>query len=277
MKIFAIMIVKNEEDIIENVLAASCKWADKIFIVDNGSEDNTWNIIQSMKNEKIVPVKQDFRPFRDDMRAEIFNEFRHLASKDDWWAFSLDADEFYVDDPKEFLKNIPQKYHVVAKKSLDYVITEEDIIEHQFSGVFSEDIKFIKYLKPKCWSEYRFFRHRDSIKWTLGKNLHQPSPIGICYPKRILVKHYQYRSPVQMQKRLDTRNAIQGKNKTGIFSHINQNSWRELLVKRENAIYDGGGESFYRDEQLLTTYNNSLEQSFWKKIIIRAGISLKVW
>lgn len=51
MKIFAIMLVKNEADIVASVLKDAEKWADKIFILDNGSTDGTWEIIQSLKNE----------------------------------------------------------------------------------------------------------------------------------------------------------------------------------------------------------------------------------
>ena len=50
MKIFAIMLVKNEADIVASVLKDAEKWADKIFILDNGSTDGTWEIIQSLKN-----------------------------------------------------------------------------------------------------------------------------------------------------------------------------------------------------------------------------------
>ncbi len=275
MKIFAIMIVKNESDIIQSALASARVWADKIYVMDNGSSDGTWEIIQSMADETIVPVKQDFRPFRDDMRAEIFERYRAEATDEDWWAFSLDADEFYVDDPRKFLKSIPQKYHVVAKKSLDYVITKEDVNEYAFTGDFEIDKEHIKYLKKRCWCEYRFFRHRDSIRWKQGRNLHQPSPVGVLAPNRILVKHYQFRSPIQIQKRLDTRNAIQ-KGNTNIFQHITQTDWLETLETRNNCILDSGGG--YHNEAIFQSYNRSgLNQAVWKILLIRFGIFLRIW
>ena len=58
MKIFAIMLVKNEADIVGSVLKDAQKWADKIFILDNGSTDGTWEIIQSLKNDIITQCKQ---------------------------------------------------------------------------------------------------------------------------------------------------------------------------------------------------------------------------
>lgn len=118
MKIFAIMLVKNEADIVGYVLKKAEKWADKIFIIDNGSTDGTWEIIQSMKDEIITPWKQDFSPFRRGMRADVFNEFRHLSTKEDWWCYALDADEVYIENPRNFLQKIPKRFQWVSKKSI---------------------------------------------------------------------------------------------------------------------------------------------------------------
>ena len=63
-----------------------------------------------MKNDCITPWKQDFGPFRRGMRADVFNEFRHLSEPGDWWCYALDADEVYAEDPREFLAKIPNKY-----------------------------------------------------------------------------------------------------------------------------------------------------------------------
>ena len=52
-------------------------------------------------------------------------------------------------------------------------------------------------------------------------------------------RYYQWRSPQQIQMRLDTRNSIP-KSNTGIFSHVNQKDWRETLVDREDVILDTG-------------------------------------
>lgn len=55
MKIFAIMLVKNEADIVKSVILDAKKWADRIFILDNGSTDGTWEIIQSLGSYKSKP------------------------------------------------------------------------------------------------------------------------------------------------------------------------------------------------------------------------------
>ena len=100
MKIFAIMLVKNEVDIVGYVLKEAEKWADKIFILDNGSTDGTWELIQSMKNDVITPCKQYFGDSHNGLRADVYNEFKHLSKPGDWWCYKCDADEVYAEDPR---------------------------------------------------------------------------------------------------------------------------------------------------------------------------------
>ena len=275
MKIFAIMLVKNEADIVESVIKDAEKWADKIFIMDNGSTDGTWEIGQSLRNDIVVPWKQDFRPYSNGLRADVFNEFRHEAQDGDWWCFKLDADEFYYDNPKEFLAKIPKKFSLVAKKSLDYVITAEDLQEYDFSGDFEKDREHIKYLKNTCWSEPRFFRYRKSLKWNFEATSHYPKYAGLLSPDYMLVKHYQFRSPKQMQARLDLRNSLSNKKDGICFRHVKETDYKELLADKNKCLLDskiishGGG---YKDIPV----RNSLQQPLIKRIILRIGIVLKL-
>src|SRR5687768_11826297 len=108
MRIFGICLVKNEADIIAFSLQKASEWAHKIFVYDNGSTDGTWEAVQELAktNDKIIPWKSEAKPFRDGLRGEVFNEFRHLAQKGDWWCCRLDSDEFYLDDPREVLSKV---------------------------------------------------------------------------------------------------------------------------------------------------------------------------
>lgn len=236
MKIFAIMLVKDEADIVKSVILSAKKWADRIFIMDNGSTDGTWEICKSLADEIVVPLKQDFRPYSNGLRADVFNEFKHESEDGDWWCFKLDADELYLDDPKEFLKNVPSKYHLVAKKSIDYVITEEDVQNYEFTGDFEIDKNHIHYINNTAWQEPRFFKFRKSLKWQFAETSHYPEKAGVLCPNQILVQHYQYRSPKQMQARLDLRNSLQNKKNGIAFRHVKQKDWHELLKDKNDCI-----------------------------------------
>ncbi len=273
MKIFAIMLVKNEADIVKSVLLSAREWADKIFVIDNDSTDGTWEIVNSLADDVIIIERQEKRTFNRDFRGEVFEKYKALATKDDWWAFALDSDEFYVDNPKEFLAKVPGKFHIVNKKSLDYVITKEDLQEYEFTGDFEKDKGHLKYIKNPCWCEPRFFRHRDAIQWEFGKSQQCPHRLGVHYPEYIIVKHYQNRSPKQMQRRLDLRNSLPEKKDGRCFHHVKETDFHELLGERKNCVYDTGEISLYHDNKILIP-NNPVRQSILKKFALRAGIAL---
>ncbi len=51
------MTVKNEDDIVEDTLRNALKWADEVYIVDNGSTDNTKEVIKKvMKNNNSIKI-----------------------------------------------------------------------------------------------------------------------------------------------------------------------------------------------------------------------------
>lgn len=268
MKIFAIMLVKNEADIVGYVLKKAEKWADKIFIIDNGSTDGTWEIIQSMKDEIITPWKQDFSPFRRGMRADVFNEFRHLSSKEDWWCYALDADEVYIENPRNFLQKIPKRFQWVSKKSIDYVLTKEDLKEYDFSGIFEEDKNYIKYLKPTCWSEGRFFRYRKNIKWDNGVASQYPINIGIMAPEKILVKHYQYRSPQQIEKRIKDRAATKKRTDVSAWNRMPE-TMEDSLFTRDKCIFDKNNFEFYKKLKVVEKMKKNAIKDFLKLILIK--------
>src|SRR5438270_838012 len=111
MGIYAISLVKNEADIIAQNLIAASHWAEAIFVLDNGSSDGTWEMVQALanRNSAIVPFRQDAQPFRDSMRSDVLRVFSSRARSGDWWCI-LDADEFYVDvDPRHFLARVPAR------------------------------------------------------------------------------------------------------------------------------------------------------------------------
>ncbi len=199
MKIFAVSVVKNEVDIIAKNLLDATRWADKIFVLDNGSTDGTWEIVQSLASEKIIPWKRDTTPFYNGIRAQVYHAFKHLASQDDWWCFRLDADEFYADNPREFLAKVPKNHHFVVTDTIHFRLTHEDVA----GGISPQGIEDIRYHEKHTWSEARFFRHRNGMEWTPA--MVRPKHMGVMHPNRIKVKHYQFRSLEQIKMRVAVR------------------------------------------------------------------------
>lgn len=239
MKIYGLVLIKNEADIIASVLKSAIEWCDKIIVFDNGSTDNTWQIVQELAQtyKQIVPYISDDAPFRIGLRSIIFNAFKDEMSNDDWWCIRMDGDEFYIDNPRDFLANIPRKYSHVYKDSFDYKLTREDLEEYDFIGDFELDRDKIRYYEPWVWSEIRFLRHSNRLKWTSDEEI-LPRPYGLRYKKQIRVAHYKFRSPQQMLMRYTIRKSAIEQN-CGTFAHeLTKNCEDDYVLNRSDLIYD---------------------------------------
>lgn len=231
MKIHALCIVKNEADILRETLTSALQWCDHVYVFDNGSDDGTWELVHALAEHhpQIVPYKQDDVPFRDGLRADIFNAFRSGARPQDWWCL-LDADEFFIDDPKNFLAKIPDRFRTVWTASLNYYFTDQDLMRYQQnpSEYLKIPVKQRLHYYLNHWSVLRFFRHRDDLVWTRDHGMF-PKYVeeARAYPVRILSKHYEYRSPEQIERRLLTRHPaiVAGK-----FQHEAVANWAQVVA-----------------------------------------------
>ena len=227
-KIYSLLVVKNEVDVIAASLKDACRWSNKIIVIDNGSTDGTWETIQQLSNEypQIIPWLRYEGPFHIGLRAKAFKAFRHEMTCNDWWNVRLDADEFYPGDVRAFLTNVPKRYRTVKKESTDYVLTHEDLSKYEFSGNFEQDKSLFTHALPVRRKERRFMRHSAILCWL--KRWRYPHPWGRVYHQTIPVDHYQYRSPQQMQKRYLTRQKAKAEG-CGSFSHEQGKDWREYV------------------------------------------------
>ena len=205
MKIFSICCVRDENDIVREVLEAALSWSDTIFVFDNGSVDGTWETIQDIarKTSKIEIAGRDNRTFADELRGEIFESYRSVASAGDWWC-RLDSDEIYIDDPVCFLANVPDRYGFVFSASFNFYFTDIDLqsYEQDPSGWLARPVPERLKFYQNNWGEPRFVRHRDNLDWA---GLIWPDNRGRTFPSRIRLKHFPYRSPAQISNRLEIR------------------------------------------------------------------------
>lgn len=268
MRILGLCVVKNEDDIIEEGLKAARKWADQIFVLDNGSIDRTWEIVQDLAAEDngIIAWKSQDVPFHDGIRADIFHHFKDLGKPGDWWA-RVDPDEFYVEDPRVFLGRVDRSVACVWYASLSFYFSTKEKERYERRP---EDFAASASVMEKCrhyfnhWSELRFVRHEAMTPWD-GRG---GWPEGLeartrSHPRRILCRHFPYRSPEQIEKRLATRraSAVGGQ----VFSHeaiadwsrvvdpraVQQHRWSQVEYIRESEKFDGSWQSRVIDHRAL--------------------------
>lgn len=246
MKIHALCTVKDEDDIVAEALTAAARWCDFIYVLDNGSTDDTWGIVQDLARTvpQVVPYKVDARPFSDGVRAEIFHHFRDNAGPEDWWA-RQDSDEFYVDDPWVFLRKIPERYGVVWNASFSYYFTDADAALYEREPErYADDVPVAEKIRYYLshWSEPRFFRNDAAIAWD-GGGFPPYVTTAPVYPVRIWLKHFPYRSPQQLDKRIAARNATLA---NGEFSHEAIADWGAAVaaVRTSRELMENTGAEF---------------------------------
>jgi hypothetical protein len=268
-KIHSICLSKNEGDIIGPCLREATKWSDYIYVYDGQSTDQTWDVVNELHREfpQIIPWKQDGKVFREALRAEVFNTFRKNSTEGDWWC-QLNADEFYVEEPRAFLEEITWPYHAVWANGIWFYITEEDVNAIDFTQPVMTVLPQLKYYQ--VWqSERRFFRDRRRLRWDEDKAW--PYHLGCVWPKRLNFRHYPYRSPEQIQKRLDVRRDNRQRGFEG-WDHAKEATWKEKIEPRSKCIFHQEGSGFVIDESKLPSYKDP----FWllpiKQVLHRTTI-----
>jgi hypothetical protein len=87
MSITAIIIAKNEEEMIANCIEG-LYWCDEILVIDNGSNDETTSVAEKLGARVIGFASQDF--------SKVRNEGLKRSKTD--WVFYVDADERVTPD-----------------------------------------------------------------------------------------------------------------------------------------------------------------------------------
>jgi hypothetical protein len=235
MRIFSMCLVRDEADVIAQTLTTAAEWSDAIYVFDNGSADGTWEIVLELAKvePRIWPDRQDSTPYSPDLRRLLFSAHEHGSGEGDWWC-SLDADEFYIDDPRAFLADVPSRFDEIWAASFEFYFTDDDAERcERDPPLYADDVPVERKLRyyANNWSEPRFFRYRHGLRWESGA---WPERLGPAYPQRIRLKHYQYRSPQQIQKRLDTRLEAMGR---GRFLHEMLPDWNDAVPSFRTADF----------------------------------------
>ncbi len=214
MNIYCLMTVKNEIDILPDVIDSALHWANKIIILDNNSNDGCIEYIQKISNEdeRIIFWGVYKGPFTDAIRQRVFQDYKHIANVGDWWC-RLDADEIYIDNPRVFLEDLNHRVDYVKCASFQYYLTEDMVTP----GI-DKNYKDLSHYKCN-WSEIRFFKFKKDTIWLPKMNW--PINIYKSADNFVRLKHFQYRNIQQIKQRIETR-----KNNTkdnNIFYHDKAN------------------------------------------------------
>jgi glycosyltransferase involved in cell wall biosynthesis len=250
-KLYGICLVKNEDDIVAQTLTYALQHCTRILVIDNGSTDQTWNIVQSLSEQypQIVPLLQTHEEFNNGLRGLAYNKLHSELSDHDWWLI-LDSDEFLAEDPQPVIQYaMREKAEIISSWQIQFYFTDVD--HHDWlEGRDSRDMPIFARRRYYLinWQEPRLFRNDPARQWDIKINKSFPDGLKKVCRRRIVNRHYQFRDPEQIQKRLSLRF---GK---PLFPHVRQSDWQNVIVPSSQLNYYKDGEPWHFSASGLIYY-----------------------
>ncbi len=223
-EIWAVTMVKNEADIIEETLRALIsQGVDQIIVADNGSDDETPAILDRLSAELPMLVLRD--PIVAYWQGDKMSTLSRLAtSMGAAWIVPFDADEhWYGTDGRTVADVLHNTDAVVVRAQCFLYLTIEETGAQTFAERFP----------------YRFTAPSGAVKVAFRANWLVrlwPGNHGVTVPGRdaidgLRIAHYSLRTPEQvLRKARDGAAAVRA---TGEEMHVAR--WFELEKADENA------------------------------------------
>jgi glycosyltransferase involved in cell wall biosynthesis len=200
-----LMITRDEEDVIEEVMDVNKKYFDKILVLD-GSSDRTEEVLRSydcvkyfLKDREIL-ARLPGGKFVDSARQFLLEKAQTMYPIEGWFTV-LHGDEIWHDDPN-WVAGEAEKAR--AEKVNWYVM---NFFLHTTDK--ARDLDAIKSVQERVlwycpgYLEIRSFRNKKGIAYDLSKH-HVILPDGIgwqIYKHFPIYKHYPFRSVSQIMKK----------------------------------------------------------------------------
>ena len=200
--LFGVCFVKNEEDIIADSITHAAQFCSKVFVVDNASTDRTWEIVRGHDLENLVPVCSKDFIFCDYLRLRFMESRKGELGLDNWW-YIFDADEFLLEEPFDAMAQAEEEgADCIAVEVINFVVTKDEVREAQENGR-QETWRDRKHYVLYASGPVKFFKNTSYLDY--GGYAIMPFGLIKECSKRLLMKHYPYRSLAQLEKRIHTR------------------------------------------------------------------------
>jgi len=248
-KVTAHIVVKNEDLWIWFVIQSIIDFVDTIFICDSGSTDNTLEIVNLIKSDKIKLIqRQIVDPYED------FTKFKNelISFTKTYWWMCVDGDEVYssqsIKEMIEKLSRIPKEFTVLSTRMKYFV---ENL--HRVSAI---DVTH----------RYAFVRNGKHI-WSYGYGdeiLTHPQPT-----RNQRLSHWYKREGWDFDC-FHTSFLKRSSNETDEVYQRKHRQYRAIAGKLYNGKYGYSGpypEVFYRDDipEIVKKINPYIEQIYKSK------------
>lgn len=241
--VIALMMAKDEADIIEASVTNLLNQVDVVVVYDNGSTDGTKDILWNMDvadDQALLCLYED-----DEVgyyQSDKMTKWAHHAAArygfdDDVWIVPVDADEIWYSPfgtLKERLESVAPQYLTVPAYLYDHVASSEDDLSEldptKRIGWRRKDHGALP--KVAC-------RWREDLVIQAGNHMASYNGGATVAPmEKFAVRHFPYRSPEQFVKK--AKNGAAAYAATDLPPHTGQH-WRDY----GRFIADGGDEAGY--------------------------------
>lgn len=235
MKIWGVGVVQDEADVVAESIRWARRFCQRLVIWDLGSSDETWQVLLSVaaEDEKVqVEQKKQLR-YRSALRGVIANTLRAEMSGEDW-VYIFDADEFLVGNPFPVLQRAQAEgAHLVGAWQANFFPTDqtlEDIEREGERAWCSQPLeRRLRHYRLE-WFEWRFVRMAPELLWLTDGQYSEFRLQSGDPPRRsryyTVVRHYRYRSPAQVRKRFERRQACRN---SGAFRYETEGDFASLV------------------------------------------------
>jgi hypothetical protein len=214
--LIGLMLIRNENDILAQVLREHLRFADHIFVLDGTTEapDETRRICCELGGERLSFHTEDElpagypRPIRDGCRQFLVERARERFGCAGWFVL-LHADEIFVESPADIVRLHGATTDIIEVKSLLYFIHREQA-PFVYRPQLPLDQQIYWYSGPG-YPEVRLVRNREGCHYDPGQHFDLvPRGLSERIKTAFRVRHYPYRDAPQQERRAIDRTEVTG-------------------------------------------------------------------
>lgn len=246
MSVAAVMMVRDEEDIIEATLTRLRGQVDRVFVADNRSRDGTRDILERLA----YGTSEAWLDIEDDAEVGYFqaDKMTRLARKAGaygyTWVVPVDADEAWTaaDGRRlgDFLDGVAPDAQVVRARLYDYIPTALD------DPAEPDPIRRLQWRLPQPGVLPKVAaRARADLSFHPGNHGADYGAFPHLAVDGLIVRHYTWRSEDQYVRKI--RNGVEAYAATDYPAGIGQH-WRMWADLPDDAIRDHYRQWFYRED-----------------------------
>jgi glycosyltransferase involved in cell wall biosynthesis len=248
---------RDEEDIVESFIDFYLDAGfDSICLVDNGSTDNTTDIIRAHPAAAHIVLWEDHRIGYDVHLKEYYDRFLHLATR---WVFFIDVDELilFENGAKSFFAGLDDDINCLQLRVKDmyHDIENKTSFSHPLLSTYREVSFHTDAVKEVCKAV--------EVDWiSTGKHRIEFSGKRAVCPPDVYIRHYYFRSPEQVRKKLLNRFETDQsftEAQVEMYTPFSKEIWQEWLAETRTMIEEGYHRKFI-EEQPDYEFDDAIKQ-----------------